>query len=279
MGAENKISQPEQLVLINTEKCFEPLNPEIVWGHEFRIPTIKGEGSGQGFSLEETYLPEDWETKIDSLKDINPKNISKFFSDISASMGVKSPLVTHFDEQNILREMLFMNGSYQQPTLRLSQSFGKEQNGQYEFENVKNINHALVFQVALSKWLWKFDEKHKYPHIVGSRREYGPSELAIPEIIKNKKSGFVREDIQNKFLNKAHAIAGSFGLEGCSLNFNENGHIVFAEVYPGENGCYFSTTGSLHGEFGCHNVDTPEQAAALLSIITTQFNELLPNKY
>lgn len=278
MGVENKISPPEQLILINTEKYFEPLNPEIVWGHEFRIPTIRGEGTGHGFSLDETYLPEDWEKKIDNLKDLNPKNISKYFSDLAMSMGIKSPLITRLDEQNILREMLFMDGSYTPPTLRLSERFDKQEKGQYEFKNVNNIKHALAFQAAMSKWFWAFDKDNKYPYII-SNCGYGPADLAIPKEIKNKKSGFVREDIQNKFLNKAHAIAGSFGLDGCSLKFNENGHIVFAEVYPGENGCYFSTTGSLHGEFGCHNVDTPEQAAALLSIITTQFNELLPNKY
>ena len=74
------------------------------------------------------------------------------------------------------------------------------------------------------------------------------------------------------FFQKAVVCAKQFGLSLVSCEFNEAGLLKYFEVTPGSNGTYYILSGKIYGE---HNVDTPEQAAALQAIGATFVNYLL----
>ena len=256
------------------EKQFKPLNPEVVWGNVYRIPTITSSGGGSGFSLSEAFLPLEWETKINNLE-YSPERFTNFYQEIAKDMGIKEPLNIYFDSQKILREMSFGNESPHQPKLEFAKEFFRVEKGAYLFNNVNNIKHGIIFHNAISRFFSYIDKENNYPYIEKDTGYY-PVNLKIPKILLGKE-GYT-EYTQKKFLLKASNIAGRFGLDEINeedIRYDKNGFIRYIEVHPGENGCYFSTTNSVDGSFGCHNVDTARQALALFSIIISQYNDKL----
>lgn len=261
------------------EKYFKPLDPEVVWGHEYLMPLVAGRDMWGQLNLEGTYLPKDWENNLHNIKDIKGDSYQAFISSVAKDFGISYPVELFMDKQNILREVVVNNGNKEKPTLLLDESFRNVENGKYVFKNVTSTKDAMIFLFTCSRFLGALDPDNKYPRIEGEPRSYGPIDLVIPKILQGKENYFTYQDNQSRFHVKANNIVGKFGLDECLLDFDEKGFIWHAEVYPGENGTYFS-----RGRIGCekdvffsHNVDTSAQALGLLAVIAAQTNELVEN--
>jgi hypothetical protein len=278
MERQSHTELPEQLTLINTEKYFEPLNPEIVWGHEYLMPSVSGRDMSGELILEGTYLPRDWENNLENIKNFSRDRYQSFISTVAKNFGISHPVELSMDKQNILREVVVDNGNKEKPTLTLDERCINSQKGQYIFRNVTHTKEAMLFLYASSHYLGVFDSENKYPYIEGDPGAYGPIDLVVPKELHGKENFYMHKDNQSQFLIKANNIVGKFGLDKCLLDFDDKGFIWHIEVYPGVNGTYFSRgkNSTEKDSFFAHNVDYSAQALAMLSVFATHINSLLP---
>jgi len=270
----NKEGQPRaepQTGLIRIEKS---INPEVVWGKEFRIPSIVGEGSGLGFKIENLHLPKDWETKIPKLKKINYEYIFNIFKEECEKFELK-PGIMKYDSGSILRELTINTSPISR--LYLDLEYYRENKGGYKSENIMSPLVAIILEKIAARILSPLKEKEEgeekergYPSIEGEFGRFYPRNLVIPKkFIKSGKALYSQE----AFTIEASNILGRFGLTLDTTFFDkDNGLFTGIRLQEG-NSC--SCNLEEEGEFNFKNVDDPERAAALFGVVAAYINHLL----
>lgn len=261
------------------------VNPDEVWGDKQRIVEIIGEGSGNGFKLENANLPKGWDESLENVKRID---FDRYVQSTSAEcdlFGYDLREVT-FDNNKILTKLIVANGNGNETSLELGGDFySRTERAEYSTKNLAKIGAAVLMQSLISDYLsygWG-DDNFRYGRIGFSGDSMGgyyPTDLEIPENI-NIDDAVTNEYYQEMFINNANNIAGRFGTNLKNIEFTKNGLLHIAEV-DGVNGCYYSLEGASTGKYGrqfhCHNVDSPRQAAALHGIVASYINFLLDRK-
>lgn len=270
----NKEGEPKTELPTGVVRIEESISPELVWGKDFRVPSIVGEGSGLGFKIENLHLPKDWETKISELKKINYEHFyNVFFKQECEEFDLK-PGVIKYDSEGILREITINTNPVSK--LYLDLKFPKENEGDYKSENIMSPSVAIIMQKSAAKILNLLLEKENgihrgYPYIEGNWGHFGPMNLIVPE--KFRKSDEVLYS-QEAFKIEASNILGRFGYTLRVASFDkENGLLTGFSLSEGK-ACGFYLEGS-DGSYCAHNVDIPDQAAALFGVAAAYINHLL----
>lgn len=268
----DKEGEPKTKLPTGLVRIEKSISPERVWGKDFRIPSIVGEGSGLGFKIENLHLPKDWETKISELKKINYEHFYNVFKQECEEFELK-PGLMKYDSKGILRELTINTSPVSKLYLNLE---FQESEGNYKSENIMHPLTAIVMQKFTAKFLNLLLEKdnklHRgYPYIAGGWGHFCPMNLIVPE--KFMKSEEVLYS-QEAFKIEASNILGRFGFTLKNIFFDEkNGLLTSFSLSEGLScGFYIERT---DGVYCAHNVDDSYQAAALFGVGATYINHLL----
>ena len=164
----------------------QPVNPEVVWGSQYKLSEIIGHGSGQGFELSGLSLPRDWELGITKLKSINFDVISNSCREMCLPWNYDLNLIC-FDRNNVLKEVIITdNKTNSNSRLILSDSFIEKEKGVYVGENLKTIEPTIILQQIGCMFLQAGWSENGYPCVSGNRHTgfgpgFGQNCLQIPE--------------------------------------------------------------------------------------------------
>lgn len=271
--------EKEQNPIITQSK---EVDSDEVWGNPQRIIEIIGEGSGNGFKLQNANLPREWEKSLDCVKKIDLSRFADFHAEICVERAYKLEEMS-FDSNNILTLASIRNledGLISEISLSDSWLFKRER-GEYISNNLRKIGSAVIFQTMLSRYLGHgWGRNFDYGYIDGlGIGVYGPIDLKVPKDIFNKEGQITGEDYQKDFCDKAHNIAGRFGLEMTNIDFDGRGILHTVNVTGDRT--YYSLEDCGYNkrrQYVSHNVDRADQAAALHGIVASYINFLL-DKY
>lgn len=254
-----------------------PVNPEVVWGREFRVPAIIGQGSGLGFEFSGLHLPRRWEKAIPELQKINYDGFRNFFKKYCQEKEILPGEINYDSSTGVLTEITVATTS--EARLSLSQHFPYTQEGVYRGENVDNILVAITLQMFTARFLnriWReIGSENTLPYIDGEPRRYYSVNLKIPKEFLKPEKPLTNTYFQERFEVGASNIAGRFGLTLRTVSFDERGILRIFDIREG-NACgyYLDSSGQYHG----HNVDDSYQAATLHGIGASFINHLLKTK-
>lgn len=253
-----------------------PVDPEKVWGSDFKHLEIIGQGSGLGFDFVGLNLPKEWEKSLNQIKLISFDKINSFFSTICQTNNCSLESLV-LDSNNILQEIIIKNkNSNNQSRVSLPDPFSfKSETGIYQVENVKDYSSAFVIQNLVSRYLDFCFPQNDYSRIEGYNG-FGPINLKIPEKYFESKKPIINEYFKEQFIFKANNICGRFGVELEYLSFKENGILRSCSV-TGDRTCFYLENGGSreNREFNSHNVDTYQQAFALHTVVSSYLNHLI----
>jgi len=257
--------------------CVETeVNPEEVLGSEFKHLEIIGQGSGAGFRLKNLSLPIGWEKSIDSLRQFELSRITTLYSSICEQNGCSLESI-EINSQRVLQKMgIKNNGSDQISTIAFSKWFSERQKGVYEVENLTDIRSAFVMQSIIAKHL-NFFKLNRYSYVEGIiGKGFYPIGLEIPRRYFETKKPIINQHFQDNFINQAYNIAGRFGLNLQHLDFDNKGLLKSCYIDGDATGYYLENGGdSNHRTYCGHNVDRPDQAFALQTIVSSYLNHLI----
>jgi len=267
-----------------TRQEKEPGHEKLI-DYNFRIPSVEGKGAGNGFGLKDLILPEDYEESIEklNLKSGIPKIISEEFRDDCRRLSLPQGFVEFKD--NLLSQIVFGGMGYS-PRLFLDNEHGYG-TGIYRFENVEDIQTALVLAKAGARYMNLLSEDDKYAYVDCAsdefRTKYFSVGLRIPDDLAEKAKKTDNEFFRSEFAVEASNIAGRFGhafKDRSSLKF-ENRFLQAIEIIESSaNACYYSISRSsiIPNSYSDHNVDYPSQALALHGIAAEYINRLLSER-
>ncbi len=253
-----------------------PINPEDVWGSDFRIVEIVANGTGKDFKITGLNLPREWELKLDNLKAISPQRMTDFYTKICSDWDFSLESLK-LDPNNVLKEVQIKNNKTNTISKLHLASFPFEEKGIYEAENLTTIDAAFIFQEIGASYLKSIWNENDYAYIGGNRISmgggFGPDGLKVPKKYFESQDTVTNSYYQEKFIYNAHNIAGRFGLDLLDLGFNDRGILNFVSV-QGDRTTY-ALENRNDPKYHSHNVDTPEQAAVLHNIVASHINFLL----
>lgn len=252
---------------------------DYIWGNEFKVPAIVGEGSGLGFNFSNLHLPRNWEETIPKSK-ASPEKLQKLLDWYCQRFYLPLGKIDYYPENQVLKRIFIRTKPIS--NLELDTEFPNNNQGMYQGENVRDLNTAIVLQRLAVGWiglLWDEIEpdlsRRHYSYIDGEPgRGFCSHNLAIP-----KKYLTVDEEVTNnyfqwKFSLQASNIAGRFGLTLSKINFNERGIPTSFSVKEG-NACGYDLGFGLDNvRYLSHNVDRADQAATLHGIGSAFINHL-----
>lgn len=253
----------------------KPVNPEEVWGSKFRIPTVIGQGSGQGFEFDGLHLPRGWEAAIPELKTISRKTFKEFFRVYCQEMGYSAGKVNFDPSTGVLVKLTVKTDPVSE--LSLVESFVEKEKGIYRAHHLRDAGAAIVLQKTISVFLNQVargaDMAQPYPFIEGSREAgYFPVDLKIPEEFLEVEKPLTDDHFQEILRMRASNIAGRFGQTLKWIQFDERGIPIEFQLSE-RNRCYYGI--NRLGEYYAHNVDTASQALALQGMTAPFINQLL----
>jgi len=259
------------------------VNPDKVWGDKQRVIEVIGRGSGQGFGIKGANLPTRWDDCIDAMRDTKTDSMVNRMLFACSNWGYKLEEVS-FDNNNILTEVVINSGGKEPEVskMALSNTFPMNERGVYEFgrldDSYDNLLHkigsAIVHLEIISEYLsYAWGDNIDYGYIMGGSG-YGSRNLKIPKNIFDNKNILTGENYQESFLRKADNIAGRFGQNLRSLEFDKKGYISYVSI-DGDDTCYLLDRSGLDNQYTGHNVDTEHQAAALHGIVASHINDLI----
>lgn len=257
------------------ERKEKSVNPEDVWGDEFKIPTVIGRGSGQGFEFNGLHLPKGWEIAIPDLRTINREAFKVFFQVYCQEMGHSAGEVNFDPSTGVLVKLTVETDPVSE--LSLAESFFERQRGIYRAHHLRDARVAIILQKAISFFLDDVAEKagmtQSYPFIEGGGEAgYSPVGLEIPERFLEVEEPLTNARSQRTFEMKASNVAGRFGHTLRSIGFDERGIPTYFNISEGV-ACEFYVD---KGKYHAHNVDTADQALALQGIAASFINDFLP---
>jgi len=246
---------------------------EQTGGGPYRVSYILGEGRGQGFEVCELHLPKDWKNAQEEIWEFSTHDWKGFKDQLevtSRALGVDMPRLYFDGKSGILTHV--MGG---QSTLYLDNQFEGINDGAYRFEKVNNIKDAILFMHAACMFLDQIADKSGWPRVamLGKGKGYFPENLVVPkEAVESKEDVFW--DIE-RFVNRAHNIAGRLGQNIKDIKFEEKGLLTVISTEPGDR-CTYTLSGHFSQlVYSEHNVDNPWQAATLHAVAAEYINILL----
>lgn len=253
-----------------------PVDPEKVWGSDFKHLEVIGQGSGLGFDFVGLNLPKEWEKSLDGIKSKSLDRINCFFTEICQKHDCSLESLT-LDSNNILQEIIIRNkSSNNQSKVSLAGPFSfKSKEGIYQAENVKDYSSAFVIQNLVSRYLDFCFSDYEYSRIEGGNG-FGSVNLKIPSKYFNTSKPVINEYFKEQFIFKANNICGRFGVELEDLSFREDGILRSCSVTGDRTCLYLENGGSeINSSFEPHNIDTYQQAFALHTIVSSYLNHLI----
>ncbi|MDO8570776.1 MAG: hypothetical protein Q7R97_04295 [Candidatus Daviesbacteria bacterium] len=258
------------------------IDSENIWGREFRVPSVVGEGSGRGFQFSGLHIPKDWDTISDKIKIFKPANLQSFFEDVCERFQQIPGSIIFDSKTGILKSLSIKTKPVS--SLKLDTEFPNQSEGIYQGENVKNLKTAIALQRTAGSWLWylwhELDPKlsQYYGLIDGDPGSYYSRGLEIPREFLESEESVSNDYFRERFQLNASNIAGRFGLTLRTMHFNEKGILHSYDIEEGNGCCYFIDSGN-RGRYIGHNVDTPVQAAVLHGIGASFINSLFQQKF
>lgn len=249
------------------------VNPEEVWGSEFRVLEIIGNGTGKDFEITGLNLPREWELKLKELKLINKDVIKNNYDEICSDWGFSLDKL-YLDRKNILREIVIKNDQTNDISkLVLTDQFPFKEQGIYQTENTKTIESVFLLQQLGCIYLKTFRTENDYAYIAGSKGCLGSRGLKVPEKYFKSDSIVTHSGYQQNFIYNAYNIAGRFGLDLENIHFDDKGILDFVHIQG--NAATYALEKRNNRQYSEHNIDTLEQAMALHTIVASYINFLL----
>ncbi len=257
------------------------VDPNVTIGREFRIPSIVGEGSGNGFDFAGLHLLDGWSSVQPALKEIDNDRVKSFMEHYCNRHKLPSPGKVKIDsETGVLREYSIRTKPVS--WIYLSGEFPEEREGVYQGDNVRDLRVALALQRGVTTWMWKLWKElgyEKYASFVdGSERGYYSYNLQIPEDFRRPEKPVTSIAFQNKFELHAANLAGRFGLDLKNMNFDESGMLRAFYLRQGSACGYYLDPDGFSWDYNGHNVDRVEQVAVLHGIGADFINHLWQKK-
>jgi len=249
------------------------VDPKVVHGSEAKILEITRLERNRGFGLNNVNLPNNWDRSIGILRRIVRERFIKDSSEICRRWNF-SLEETVFDPNNIIKEIV-INDSRKGSISRMFLGEMVRKKGVYLSENLMTIESVMIFQRIMGSYLnFGWGENFYYGYILGDPETglcFNPWCLRIPEKIIKFDGEITNEFYQQKFRSRAANIAKKFDLDlGEELLFNKKGLLRSVSIYGDRS--YFSLEND--GLYCSHNVDTPNQAVALHTIVASFINEI-----
>lgn len=254
-----------------------------IWGGEFRIPTIVGEGSGKGFNFSNLHLPRGWEEVVPKLQ-VNTNILQNLLDMYCQMFNLPLGKIEFYSKNQILKGISIESKPVSR--LKLDTEFPYNNQGRYQGENVRDLNTAIVLQRLAVGWLgglWDEidpDLRGYYSYIDGEPgRGFYSHNLDIPKEYLTADEPVTNSHFQWGFCLQASNIAGRFGLTLGKINFDKRGIPTSFDVEEGNACGYDLGFGINNGQYLGHNVDNPRQAAVLHGIGASFINHLYERKF
>lgn len=242
-------------------------NPEEIEGRTFQVPSIRRRNDEYQFSG--LHLPHDWQQLVAGLGNDDPTRYSPLLDRLCEDKEYRWELL--IDENTGLIVGIELENERQSSQVFLDTRFGTV-SGVYRGKGIYDVHTALIYQNFLSRYLSQMcDYKQEYAFIEKTDSGYYSRDLIFPRTLSESEKPLTNEHYQQRFLYKAHYIAGQFGTTFNHLHFNNLGILDYVQI--DQDDCNYSL-GSLN-YYGSHNVDYADQAATLHGIVAEFINDLL----
>jgi hypothetical protein len=252
------------------------ISPELVWGSEFRAPSIIGLGSGCGFKFDGLHLPREWEKSLPELKKISNDGFKELLDFDCKENGLIPGKMIFDEETGILKEVTVQTKTNRESKVYLATTYPDSERGIYKEENVTNLSVAAVLQKTICSFLFFTNPKQIiYPHIDRGVSGWFSESLKVPREFLDSEKPLTNSYFQRQFEIDASNIAGRFGFTLKNMNFNDRGILNFYGVNEG-NACDYQIDNI--GQYCGHNIDSVWQAAVLHGIGARFINKLLRDK-
>lgn len=256
------------------------VSPEVVWGKEFRMPSIIGRGTGRDFGFDGLCLPKGWETTTDQYKSQGYWRRFYRLLEFTCETHHLIPGDLQVDSTTgVLTRMSVYNGRSEQAVSLAHMRHAREE-GRYEAENVTDAKSAIALQAGVARFLTSMgdalDHEQEYAYIdKGEKGGYFSIGLTLPEAVHARSYELVTHSgYQADFALRASNIAGRFGTVIKQLQYNDRGVLNFVGLREGS-ACHYMLERSAGGiMYVPHNVDTPEQALTLHGVIAQFINDV-----
>lgn len=254
---------------------MERVDPDKVWGKEFRVPSIKGLGSGRGFDFANLHLPRDWGKAIPYLRTIKPTYFQQELDLYSDRLGFLPGDIRFEPESGVLTEIIF--GTTPLSRLYLDRNFPFEEEGRYRAEKMTNLRAAIVALKITSKHLNLIGEQIGLPYthayieadMDGSLGDYFSYGLDIPSCVNEFTKELTYPSFVDSFKLEVSNIMGRFGLTLGTMRFNEEG-LASCNILEQRDCDYTVRDGSVVS----HNTDNAYQAAVLHGVWSNYLNHI-----
>jgi len=270
-------------IFVNIGRMTEqekPLNPETIYGKEFRIPAIIGLGSEWGYSLEGLHLPTGWEKGMPRLKESSPEGLRRLFELDCKEANLNLGNLKFDNNTNVLTEITIPIDNIRQAKLYLETwRYPRDEDGVYTSENVNSLRVAIILQATACRFLRRIDPElelmYAYIEHAGGGG-YHSVDLRVPEKILQMKEPITNDFAQRRFEIEASNIAGRFGSGPVSVEFDRKG--LLTEVSLRESGARYYHFSPDFKNYYPHNVDSAWQAATLHGVCAAFINSQLQRK-
>jgi hypothetical protein len=250
------------------------INPEAIYGKEFRVPAVVGQGGGSGFKLEGLNLPVGWEKGIPRLKESGPEGLRLFFDLDCKNAHLNSGTLKFDKDTNVLTGITIPIDPVRPARLYLETwRYPGNEEGAYTSENIDDLRTAIILQATACRFLNYINPEMPYAYVEKGGSGYYSENLKVPEKILKMKGQITSDFEQRRFEVKASNIAGRFGFDPVSLKFNEKGLLTSATLSEG-GACYYHFNPDFKN-YSDHNVDSIWQAAVLHGVCAAFINSQL----
>jgi len=264
--------------------------------YDFRVPSIEGLGSGDGFQIKDLVLPRNYEKLVRE----NPRarEVACSSLDVDCSHFNLPQGFIEFDSETGVLKQIFFGGLGFSPGAVLGGDM--DENGYY-LEDVSSYLMALVINKTICDYLNNLErasllkklekmkigesflnQKYAYPNYYynGLTHFFFSSNLTVPMALTNKAKNDTENEeyFKQRFEVRASNLVGQFGLTLSHLGW-ENKFLRDFGISEG-NACDYGVEGAHEDDnkYGPHNVDTPKQAFALHAVGAAYINELLERR-
>lgn len=128
------------------------INPEEVWGKNFRIPCVEGGGSGYGFGFRDLNLPRRWEEALPQLNDPYFRQFfEKFAHNVAGRFGLTLQAIFWDEKTGILTSVNLKEGNG--CGIYLERNFPQTEDGGYHGHNIDRLDQAHCLFSIVAKFI------------------------------------------------------------------------------------------------------------------------------
>jgi hypothetical protein len=263
-------------------EVLREIDPNEVQGRTFRVPSIIGLGSGDGFDFAGIHLPLNWQEAIPDIQTRNTDRLSEWFRGYCESQKLSAGPIRFDEKTGVITQISIRN----QPNshLYLAADWMDRRDGVYKGENVRDLRSAIVLQrfgvIGLMPIWEQVGWGEYFCYMDGEPGRYYSQNLKLPEgtLEAKGKDSVTNQHFQKNFALRASNIAGRFGLTLRHAEFDKRGVLQHYQVNEGDACTQFLEPDSNSGEYRGHNIDNAVQIATLHGIGAAYINFLWRQK-